>query len=71
MYGVAVAAIPAEYAVSNPGLAAGDIIYELNGKRIESVEQLNAELATKKSGNPVALLVEHEGTLGYVPFEYE
>jgi serine protease Do len=71
MYGVAVAAIPAEYAVFNPGLAAGDVIYELNGKRIDSVEQLTAELGAKKTGDPIALLVEHEDTLGYVPFEYE
>jgi serine protease Do len=71
MYGVAVAAIPAEYAVFNPGLAAGDVIYELNGKRIASVEQLTAELGARKTGDPIALLVEHEGTLGYVPFEYE
>jgi serine protease Do len=69
--GVAVGAIPAEYSAANPGLQAGDVIYEINGKRIESVLQLNAALSARTTGDAVALLVERDGTLSYVPFEYE
>jgi S1-C subfamily serine protease len=66
-----VAAIPAEYAVANPGLQPGDIIYELNGTKVKSVEELRAALRKLKSGDPVALLTEHDGTLGYVSFTLE
>jgi serine protease Do len=69
--GVVVAAIPAEYAVANPGLQPGDIIYELNGTKVKSVEELRAALQKIKPGDPVALLTEHDGTLGYVSFTLE
>ena len=69
--GVAVGAIPTEYSAANPGLQAGDVIYEVNGQRIESVAQLNSTLSGRTAGDAVALLVERDGTLSYVPFEYE
>jgi S1-C subfamily serine protease len=69
--GVAVAAIPAEFAAANPGLTAGDVIYEINGKRVASLNELRAELASKKTGAPVALQVEREGRLIYVSFALE
>ena len=69
--GVVVAAIPAEFAGLNPGLIAGDVIYELNGSRIGTVEELRAALDSKKVGAPVALLVERAGQLIYVSFELE
>ena len=69
--GVAVGAIPTEYSAANPGLQAGDVIYEVNGRRIESVAQLNGALSGRTAGDAVALLVERDGTLSYVPFEYE
>lgn len=65
-YGVVVAAIPAEFAALNPGLAFGDVIYELNGKKVLTLEDLRAGLKALQPGNACALLVEHEGTLGYV-----
>jgi serine protease Do len=71
LYGVAVAAIPAEFLASNPGLAAGDVIYEMNGKRIASLQALMTELASRKTGDPVALLVERDGRLIFVSFELE
>jgi S1-C subfamily serine protease len=64
--GVAVAAVPAEYAGFNPGLAAGDVIYSLNTRRIESLDELRAALNDKKPGDPIVLLVEREGQLIYV-----
>jgi serine protease Do len=64
--GVAVAAVPAEFAGLNPGLLAGDVIYELNDRRIASLDELRAALNEKKSGDAIALLVEREGQLIYV-----
>ncbi len=64
--GVAVAAVPAEYAGLNPGLVAGDVIYALNNQNISSLDELRNALKDKKSGNPIALLVERYGQLIYV-----
>ncbi|MGD0776970.1 MAG: trypsin-like peptidase domain-containing protein [Candidatus Solibacter sp.] len=66
LYGVAVAAVPAEYAGLNPGLVAGDVIYSLNNQRIASLDELRSALKDKKSGDPIALLVERSGQLIYV-----
>ncbi len=64
--GVAVAAVPAEYAGLNPGLVTGDVIYSLNNQRIASLDELREALKDKKSGDPIALLVERHGQLIYV-----
>jgi serine protease Do len=64
--GVAVAAVPAEYAGFNPGLTAGDVIYSLNNQRIASLDELRGALKDKKSGDPIALQVERYGQLIYV-----
>jgi serine protease Do len=64
--GVAVAAVPAEFAGLNPGLVAGDVIYELNNRRIASLDELRDALKDKKSGDAIALLVERDGQLIYV-----
>jgi serine protease Do len=69
--GVAVAAIPSEFAGLNPGLGTGDVIYELNGARINSLEELRTALAAKKTHDPVALLIERQGQLQYVTLEIE
>jgi S1-C subfamily serine protease len=64
--GVAVAAVPAEYAGLNPGLVAGDVIYSLNNRRIASLDELRDALKDKNTGDPIALLVERYGQLIYV-----
>jgi serine protease Do len=69
--GVVVAAIPAEYAALNPGLKAGDVIYSLNTTKIGSLEDLRSALVALKTGDPVVLLVESDGTLGYVSLKLE
>jgi len=51
--GVVVAAIPAEFAGLNPGLIAGDAIYELNGSRIGTLEELRTALDGKKTEIPL------------------
>jgi len=69
--GVAIAAIPAEFAGLNPGLIAGDVIYELNGSRINSLEELRTTLDAKKTHDPIALLIERDSELQYVTLELE
>jgi len=71
LYGVVVAAIPLEFAGANPGLIAGDVIYELNGARTETLDALRAALDAKKPGDSIALLIERAGQLRYVAFEIE
>lgn len=69
--GVVVAAIPAEFAGLNPGLGTGDVIYELNGARVSSLEGLRSALAAKRTHDPIALLIERKGQLQYVTLEME
>ena len=69
--GVVVAAIPAEFAGLNPGLGKGDVIYELNGLRVSSLEDLRSTLAAKKIHDPLALLIERGGQLQYITLELE
>jgi serine protease Do len=64
--GVAVAAIPAEYVGLNPGLLSGDVIYTLNGKPVNTVDELRAALQNKKAGDPLVFWVERAGQLIYV-----
>jgi serine protease Do len=71
LYGVVVAAIPAEYAAFNPGLRPGDLIYELNGNKVHTLDELRTALSKLQAGSPVALLTEHDGSLGYVSFARE
>ena len=61
----------AEFVGLNPGLIAGDVIYEMNGSRIGTLEGLHTALDGKKAGAPIALLVERSGQLIYVSFELE
>ena len=69
--GVVVAAVPLEFAALNPGLVTGDAIYEVNGSRVASVEDLEKTLAAKKPGDPIAMQVERSGRLIYVAFELQ
>lgn len=71
LYGVVVAAIPVEFAALNPGLSPGDVIYEMNANKVRTLGELRDALSGLKAGSPVALLVEHDGTLGYVSFSLE
>jgi len=66
-----VAAIPLEFAGANPGLIAGDVIYEINGTRAKTLEELKAWLEGKKNKEPVVLLIERSGQLTYLSFELE
>jgi S1-C subfamily serine protease len=64
--GVVVVAVPAEYEGLNPGLIAGDVIYSLNNAQIASLTDLQNALKGKKTGEPIALVVERNTQLIYV-----
>jgi serine protease Do len=70
-YGIIVAARSADSAGVNVGLQAGDVIHELNGAVVDSVDALRQALATMKPGTPVALFIERDGKLLYVGFELD
>ena len=69
--GVVVAAVSLEFAAINPGLIAGDAIYEINGIPVKTLDELKVALDGKKRGEPIALLIERGGQLQYVAFELE
>jgi serine protease Do len=68
-YGVIVAALSASSAASLTGLEAGDVIHEVNGTAVSSLDELRATLAKFKRGDPVALFIERDGKLQYLSFE--
>ncbi len=47
------------------------MIYELNGERLLSLDDLQKALATKRTHDPVVLLVERQSQLRYVTLELE
>ncbi len=60
--------------VANPrgadiGLQPGDLIHELNGRNIFSVDDLRNRVAELKPGDSVALLVERGGQWSYLAFD--
>ena len=51
------------------GLQAGDLVHEINGRNVFSVEDLRARIAMLKSGDPVAVQIERDAKWLYVAFE--
>jgi len=70
-YGVIVAALSASSVVSPSGLQVGDVIHEVNGTLVESVEALRKTMQSFKRGDAVALFIERESMLQYLAFEIE
>jgi S1-C subfamily serine protease len=70
-YGVIVAALSASAAASLTGLEVGDVIHEVNGTAVTSIDELRATIAKFKRGDPVALFIERDGKLQYLAFELE
>ncbi|HEV2448422.1 MAG TPA: PDZ domain-containing protein, partial [Candidatus Sulfopaludibacter sp.] len=70
-YGVLVAALSGSSSASETGLDAGDVIHEVNGTAISSVEELRAAMDRLKRGDSVALFIERDGKLQYLAFEIE
>ncbi len=69
--GVIVAARTAFGASVESGLETGDVIHELNGITIISLETLSAGIEQLKPGDPVVLQIERDGNLQYLAFEME
>ncbi len=70
--GVVVARVSSVTPYSQQGrLQAGDVIYSLNGKAVESAAELNTALAQLKPSSPAILQVERSGTLIYLAFRLE
>ena len=69
--GVVVAARAGESPYSGDSLNLGDVIYEVNGTPVSSVEALRAALDKLKENDPLALLVERDGRLLYITMQIE
>jgi serine protease Do len=68
---VIVAALSASSVASPSGLQVGDVIHEVNGTLVESVEALRKTMQSFKRGDAVALFIERDGMLQYLAFEIE
>jgi serine protease Do len=69
--GVVVAARAGESPYSGEALKLGDVIYEVNGSPVSSVDALRSALDKLKETDPLALLVERDGQLMYVTMMIE
>ena len=67
--GVLVVAQALDAGSTQTGLAAGDVIHTLNRTPVGTLEDLRAALHVLKSGDAVALGIEREGGLLFLPFE--
>jgi len=69
--GVVVAARAGESPYSGDTINLGDVIYEVNGTPVSSVDALRAALGNLKERDPLALLVERDGRLMYLTMQIE
>ena len=69
--GVIVAALSADTSGADADLQAADVIHEVNGQHIETLDGLRAVLNAIPSGAPGVLQVERDGRLMYVAFEMD
>jgi len=69
--GVVVAARAGDSLYSGDSLSLGDVIYEVNGTPVSSVDALRSVLAKLKESDPLALLVERDGRLMYITMQIE
>jgi len=70
--GVVIAATSAAALSGAEGqLKSGDVIHDVNGKVVTSVEELRAAIVKLKAGDAVAMQVEREGELIYVALRLE
>jgi serine protease Do len=70
-YGVVVAARGGNAPYEGQGLQPGDVIYELNGTPVVSLDMLKALVKDLKSGDAVVFQVERNSKLLYVAIELE
>ena len=70
-YGVVVAGRSGDAPYEGQGLQLGDVIYELNGTPVVSLEMLKALLKDLKSGDALVFQVERNSKLHYVAIELD
>ena len=70
-YGVAVAAMSGLPMGTSAPLQVGDVVHEVNGAAVESVDGLRQAIDALPAGSAVALFIEREGKLQYLAFELE
>jgi serine protease Do len=66
-YGVVVAARSSTLHISSETLQVRDIIYQVNGQEVDSIEKLRELLKNVPAGAPLVLQVERDNRLVYVP----
>jgi serine protease Do len=69
--GVIVAAMSADLAGMDTGLQPADVIHGVNGKHIETLEELRAAVNAIPSGGSTVLQVERDDKLMYVSFDMD
>ena len=70
--GAVIARVAPDAPFSQQGkLVAGDVVYAINGKTIESAADLRAAAAALKPSSPAVLQVERDGTMLYVSFRID
>ncbi|HXW93830.1 MAG TPA: trypsin-like peptidase domain-containing protein [Terriglobales bacterium] len=69
--GVIVIARAAELLGPETGLRTGDVIHSLNGKPVDSVEQLRGLLKNLSADSPLVLQIERDSQLEWLAFEME
>jgi serine protease Do len=67
--GVLVVAQSVDGPLAGDGFKTGDVIYSINREPVASVKALRAIVDKLRSGDPVAGVVERQGTIIYVAFE--
>ncbi|MEE8585952.1 MAG: trypsin-like peptidase domain-containing protein [Acidobacteriota bacterium] len=66
--GVLVAARSVDAPFSDGGLMPGDIIFQLNGRAVNSLKKLRLDASNLPSNSPVVLQVQRQGQLHFVAF---
>jgi S1-C subfamily serine protease len=69
--GVVVAGVFEDFSIGETSLLPGDIIYELNGQRIDNTESLRSTISSLERGSPGALLIERQGQLQFLVVELQ
>jgi serine protease Do len=69
--GAVIAGLLAGEPATVANLEVGDVIRSINGKTVNTTDELRQQLAIFKPGDSVALEVERQSTLQYVAFEIE
>jgi len=64
--GVVIAGTTEDGPAAASGLSMGDVIYEINGRPVKSLKELQDAAAALKARQPVALHIEHQGQLQFV-----